>query len=71
MTALSPENLKDEIARIYGTPAVVIDLDKVEAQTLSVPDGVREFEDAELFARGSDDHAHFPCTDSPVDSNLV
>lgn len=30
-TALAQENLKDEIARVYGTPAVVIDLDKVEA----------------------------------------
>jgi D-serine deaminase-like pyridoxal phosphate-dependent protein len=31
VNALAKENLKDEIARIYGTPAVVIDLDKVEA----------------------------------------
>lgn len=31
MTALAQEALKAEIARIYGTPAVVIDLDKVEA----------------------------------------
>jgi len=29
--ALARQSLKDEIARVYGTPAVVIDLDRVEA----------------------------------------
>ena len=42
-TALAQDNLKDEIAGVYGTPAVVIDLDKVEANIGALRD--YEFKD--------------------------
>jgi D-serine deaminase-like pyridoxal phosphate-dependent protein len=39
--AADHEGLKAEIARIYGTPAVVIDLDKVEANIARLPGRLR------------------------------